>query len=386
MTGGTTTTSWTPERRARAALTFICEPGKPDLSRLVAEQGAPAVVEALVSASDGAVWTRRARSLDLDALIARAQDIGARLVIPGDDEWPPGLAGLDRVEPVGGMCGAPLALWVRGRRRLDEVLPADGKALAVVGARACTRYGQVAATDLAFQLAGRFPIVSGGAYGIDIAAHKGALTANAPTLAVMAGGLDEWYPRGNTKIFEQILDQWAVISELPPGMRPTRPGFLARNRLIAALAAGVVVVEAAARSGAVNTARWAGALGRIVMAVPGPVTSGMSETPHRLIRDHEAELVAGADDVRALLCDPGEQPEPLPSTPARLLDGLDPGLLAVREALPGRGSLTVDELAARARCTSRTCAGALVELELLGLVEQQAPGRWRLSRPARSAR
>ncbi|RLP06482.1 DNA-processing protein DprA [Propionibacterium australiense] len=379
----TTNSDWTPERRARAALTFICEPGKPDLSRLVAEQGAPAVVEALRNASSGAAWTRRARCLDLDALIARAEGMDARLIIPGDDEWPPDLAGLERIEPVGGMCGAPLALWVRGRSRLDEILPAGRRALAVVGARACTRYGQLAATDLASQLAGQFPIVSGGAYGIDIAAHRGALGVGAPTIAIMAGGLDEWYPRGNTRVFEQIVDEWAVISELPPGMRPTRPGFLARNRLIAALAMGVVVVEAAARSGAVNTARWAGSLGRIVMAVPGPVTSGMSETPHRLIRDHEAELVAGADDVRALLCEPGEQPEMLSATPSRLLDGLDPQLLAVREALPGRGSLTVDELAARARCTSATCAGALIELELLGLVGQSAPGRWRLSRPRR---
>ncbi|WP_316669571.1 DNA-processing protein DprA [uncultured Propionibacterium sp.] len=371
---------WTPERRARAALTFICEPGKPDLSRLVAEQGAPAVVEALASASSTAAWTVRARSLDLDALLACAGRIGARLVVPGDDEWPAGLEDLDWVEPVGGMCGAPLALWVRGRR-LDEALPSGRRALAIVGARACTRYGQVLATDLASHLAGQFPVVSGGAYGIDIAAHQGALAAGAPTIAVMAGGLDEWYPKGNTRVFERILDEWAIVSELPPGMRPTRPGFLARNRLIAALSAGVVVVEAAMRSGAVNTAHWAGSLGRVVMAVPGPVTSALSETPHRLIRDHEAELVSGPADVRALLCAPGEQLELHQAVPSRPLDGLDPRLLAVREALPGRGSLTVDELAGRARCTSAACDSALVELELLGLVEQTEPGQWRLSGP-----
>ncbi|MFC2641282.1 MAG: DNA-processing protein DprA [Propionibacterium acidifaciens] len=377
----TTGTPWTPERRARAALTFICEPGRPDLSRLVAEQGAPDVVEALLASSGTAAWSRRARCLDLDALIARADALGARLVVPGDDEWPAPLAELDRIEPVGGMCGAPLALWVAGRRRLDEILRPGHGALAIVGARACTRYGQALATDLASRLAGQFPVISGGAYGIDIAAHRGALAAGAPTVAVMAGGLDEWYPKGNTRVFEQILDEWAVVSELPPGMRPTRPGFLARNRLIAALSAGVLVVEAAMRSGAVNTAHWAGALGRIVMAVPGPVTSGMSETPHRLIRDHEAELVAGPADVRALLCAPGEQLEGPWMTPTRPLDGLDPRLLAVREALPGRGSLTVNQLASRARCTSAACDGALVELELLGLVEQDESGRWRLRRP-----
>lgn len=372
---------WSPERRARAALTHICEPGRPDLSRLVAAEGAPAVVEALRGASGTTAWTRRAQSLDLDALIARAEGIGARLIIPGDDEWPGSLSGLDHIEPVGGMCGAPLALWVRGRCRLDEILPEGRTSLAIIGARACTCYGRTAATELAQQLAGQFPVLSGGAYGIDVAAHRGALAAGGPTIAVMAGGLDEWYPKGNSSVFEQILQRWVLVSELPPGMRPTRPGFLARNRLIAALSTGVLVVEAAMRSGAVNTAHWGGALGRLVMALPGPVTSAMSETPHRLIRDHEAELVSGPADVRALLCGPGEQCE-LPFTgPARLLDGLTPELLAVREALPGRGSLSADELAARARCTSAACDSALVELELLGLVEQAGPGRWRLSRP-----
>ncbi|MFT8395843.1 DNA-processing protein DprA [Propionibacterium sp.] len=371
---------WSEERLARAALSQICEPARPGLAELVDQQGADQVFRSLLAASEDSAWGRRARSLNTADLVRAAEVLGIRLLIPSDDEWPSPLADLDNISCLGGMAGSSVALWVRGPLRLDEICVATHPPVAIVGARSSTRYGEAVAADLAGSLSHEFPVISGGAYGIDVAAHRGALAAEGRTIAVLAGGLDAWYPRGNTAVLDEIAARGLVITELAPGIRPTRAGFLARNRLIAALAGGTVVVEAALRSGALNTANWTVALGRVLAAVPGPVTSALSETPNRLIRDNEAVLVSRADDVRALLTPVGEQDElPLHGRP-REFDDLDPGLLAVREALPARGDADLDDIAMASAKSVTQCQAALVRLELMGLVTRSRTGSWRLAR------
>ncbi|MCT3006712.1 DNA processing protein DprA, partial [Propionibacterium freudenreichii] len=214
---------------------------------------------------------------------------------------------------------------------------------------------------------------------------RGALSVGGPTVAVMAGGLDGWYPRGNSRLLDQIAGECVVVTEIPPGIRPTRQGFLARNRLIAALSGGTLVVEAAARSGALNTASWSLRLGRPLMAVPGPINSALSESPHRLIRDHEAALVADANDAGALLTPVGEHVE-LPGVKAvRELDGLDPELAAVREAMPSRGDIDLDSLSVASGRSAAQCAAALIRLDMRGLVQQTGPQHWRIRRPRHPA-
>lgn len=376
---------WHEERLALAVLSLVCEPGDPRLGRLVAQHGAWAALEAMRRSAKDSAWTRKARLADETRLVSQAERLGMRFIVPTDPEWPDCLDDLDRCGLVGGMGGAPLGLWVRGEAPVGTWL-AD--AVAIVGARAATRYGEAVATDLAGSLAvgeGDYTVVSGGAYGIDAAAHRGVLASGGRTIGVYAGGLDEAYPRGNTRLFEQLAADQLVISEVAPGVRPTRAGFLARNRLIAALALGTVIVEAAQRSGARNTATWACELGRTVMAVPGSVHSAMSSGCHRLIRDGQATLVSDSDDVSALLAPMGRGPLLPTGGVDRPLDHLDPHLLAVREAMPGRGSLTASELALRCGQSVPEVVAALVELDQLGLVRRDEDGSWRLRRPVLTA-
>ena len=197
------------------------------------------------------------------------------------------------------LCGAaalapPVALWVRGPRSAGEL---SDRAVAVVGARAATGYGTHVAGELGAGLAAAgATVVSGAAIGIDGAAHRGALGVGGATVAVLACGIDRAYPAAHAALLERIAATGLVVSEYPPGSVPARHRFLVRNRLIAALGGGTVVVEAAVRSGAQRTAADTEALGRLVMAVPGAVTSGPSAGCHQLIRDG-ALLVTGADDV-----------------------------------------------------------------------------------------
>ena len=168
----------------------------------------------------------------------------------------------------------------------------------MVGARAATGYGEHVATEMAAALAERgWAVVSGGAYGIDSCAHRGALGADGVTVAVLASGLSYGYPKGHHELFAAIAGQGVMVSEWPPDRAPTRPGFLVRNRVIAALSCGTVVVEAALRSGALSTARHARDLCRPLMAVPGPVTSDLSAGCHEIIREWGAVCVTGARDV-----------------------------------------------------------------------------------------
>lgn len=351
--------------------------GSPPLVKAVEELGAVDVWDGLVHNPDAGPLSRKAAVVDLAELVRATQACGARFITPADDEWPDSLTDLTGAV-VSGQTGPPLGLWVRG----DPLGELRG-GVAVVGARACTSYGEHAAVTIAADLAAAgTAVVSGLAFGIDAAAHRGALGVGGRTCAVVASGLDDPYPTANARLAEACAASGALISELPPGYRPTRYAFLARNRLIAAMADGVVVVEASNRSGAKNTASWGLAIGRPVMAVPGPVTSSLSATPHRLIRDSEAVLVTSAQDVQDLLAPPGSVPEPSGRGADRPIDLLAPHLRELREAVHTREEVTAAQLAARTGQTMLDALANAAELVELGWLALGEAGSFRL--PGRS--
>ncbi len=313
---------------------------------------------------------------DLETL--RRRD--GRLITPEDDEWP-GLAFASfrgapvRDRPQG---RAPLVLWAIGPLRLDDVAE---RAAAIVGTRACTAYGEHVAADLSAGLAEHdVAVVSGGAYGIDGVAHRAALAADGMTVAVLAGGVDVLYPAGHSALLHRVGASGLLVSEYPPGVRPARHRFLTRNRLVAALSGATVVVEAGIRSGAASTAAWARALGRVVCAVPGPVTSAASTGCHVLLRAG-AELVTRADEVREIIGRAGELAED-ETRPTNPLDALTDTERQVYEALPGRGVRTTDEIAVASGLPADAILGPLAMLEIAGLIER-VDGRWRLARTMR---
>ncbi|MGK5530265.1 DNA-processing protein DprA [Streptomyces sp. URMC 129] len=363
-------------RLARAALARVAEPGDERVGRWLARLGPVETWRALreggppldgVSADRWAGLRLRARRAEPGRDLERIARLGGRFVCPGDREWPRQLDDLGAARPVG--------LWVRGACSLRFV---SLRSVALVGARACTDYGAHVAAELATALAGRgWTVVSGAAYGVDGAAHRGALAVGGSTVAVLACGVDVPYPAAHGELLRNIAESGLLLAELPPGERPTRARFVQRNRVIAALTRGTVVVEAARRSGSLITARQAGRLGRHLMAVPGPVTSGLSAGTHRLIRE-EATLVGDAADVIELVGDMGEL-SPDPDGPAVPRDLLAPPTGEVLDALPAEGAVAVEDVA-RGACTSPAAALArLRELSSLGFVERVGD-LWQLSR------
>jgi DNA processing protein len=286
------------EREARLGLNSVTEPGDPQIAAAVQQDGAEQTWDRLVSGALSASWGSSAdRALDFDAerVLDQAARAGARFVIPGDPEWPAQLVDLAGDHLIHDCGGVPLGLWITGSGNLAELL---ARSVTIVGSRACTTYGEVVATELAQQLStAGHTVVSGGAYGIDAAAHRGALAAGTPTVVVLASGVDRPHPPAHRQLFARVAERGVIVSEAEPGAYPTRARFLARARILAALTQGTVLVEAAVRSGSLNTVRWANDLGRATAAVPGPVTSVQSSTPHRLIRDHGAVLVTDAADL-----------------------------------------------------------------------------------------
>ncbi|MCW2805855.1 MAG: dprA [Propionibacteriaceae bacterium] len=369
------------DRARRMALTCVVDGGDTVATELVTAASADEAWEAVTSGAFGEPLAERAARLDLAAVERRAVEMGARFVVPGDDEWPTGLDALRRCAPVQRRGGVPIGLWLRGPGHLAAMME---RAVAVVGSRAATNYGSGVATDLAADLADQgVTIVSGGAFGIDAAAHRGALAVRGPTVAVLANGVDVPYPRGNGRLFDWIAKDHLLVSELAPGTTPTRVRFLARNRLIAAMAAGTLVVEAALRSGARNTASWALGCGRTLMAVPGPVHSTMSAAPHLMIREGQAILVTSAAEVLELISPVGDHLVMYPHGEERPTDYLEPTRLAVFEAVPARRPATSGEIALVAGVGISVCLAELAALEESGLIESEGSG-WRLS--SRSSR
>ncbi|HLJ98923.1 MAG TPA: DNA-processing protein DprA [Streptosporangiaceae bacterium] len=297
-----------------------------------------------------------------------------RLVCPGDAEWPEALGELGTAQPY--------VLWVRGAGELRD---SPARSVSVVGSRACTGYGAHVAGVLAGELAERgWTVVSGGAYGIDAAAHRAALHAGGQTVAVLACGVDFAYPAGHAGLFAAIEAGGLIVSEWPPGSRPTRLRFLVRNRVIAALGSGTVVVEAGRRSGALNTARHAAELGRKLMAVPGPVTSEQSDGCHRIIREWNGACVTCTADVLEMLSPVGvgREPSARPPDPRRPRDQLDLSTAQVLDAFPPRAVVGPAALAVQAGLDLNEVLGSLGTLLAAGLIET-ADGGLRLTRLAR---
>ncbi|MBS44899.1 MAG: DNA-protecting protein DprA [Nocardioides sp.] len=369
------------ERLARAALSRLGEPGDLRLCHLAAELGPQRLLAALAEdrpRDDGLRddVAERLRHLDPAAELARAARQGIRFVVPGDEEWPDGLDDLAGAGALHERGGVPVGLWVRGPLRLDEIAPG----LAVVGSRASTTYGDRVAADVAAEasLAG-VTVVSGAAFGIDAAAHQGALGARRPTVAVLACGVDKVYPAAHRALLDDVVRTGAVVSEAAPGCAPQRVRFLARNRVIAALARGTVVVEAAARSGALNTATWASALGRVVAGVPGPVTSGSSAGVHERIRNGSMTLVTSGADVLELVGSAGEHLVEPPRAPTTRRDRLTARQRQLLDAVPVSTGVPADSVARVAGVGVLEAASLLRRLETIGLVERDEDG-WRLGR------
>ncbi|WP_223885484.1 DNA-processing protein DprA [Nocardia colli] len=300
--------------------------------------------------------------------------IGGRVVTPDDPEWPAWrLLGLTQLDAGRDRDGAvPLVLWVRGPRSLLE---SSDRALAVVGARCSTGYGNQVTGEIASDLAAQgWTIVSGAAFGIDGMAHRAALAVGGSTIAVLACGVDRPYPAEHDRLLAEIAETGLVVSEYPPGTTAHKHQFLARNRLVAALADGVLVVEAGLRSGARNTVKWARRLGRPALAVPGPVTSAASVGCHRMIREGEALLVTRAAEV---IDEAGPLRLPLPDSAGGPEDSLSGDEALVFAALPKIGSRTPRELAQQSGLTLHAVRAALPALELAEFVGTNEGGWYR---------
>ena len=364
---------------ASAAWSFLVEPGDRVAGALVGALGETAALDLVVArrapidiarASGWAITESEAREatdrwksrMDTAAIfrsLTAAASHSVQLVVPTDAEWPDGVADLG---PHG-----PRALWVRGDVR---VLPRIERSIAIVGARASTGYGEHVAMDFAAGIAQRgLTVVSGGAYGIDGMAHRAALAVSGETVAVLAGGVDQLYPAGHDELLRSIIRSGAVVSEIPCGGAPTRWRFLQRNRIIAALAAVTVVVEAGHRSGSLNTASHARDLGRPVGVVPGQITSSSSAGCHRLLRDNAAaSVVTSVPDIIELMT--GE-------SSALVFDQRDSAeVIRVLDALSQRSFRTIDDIAVRTGLAMSAITAALGLLELDGRVESRDSG-WR---------
>ncbi len=415
---------------ARAYLNRVAEPCSVPLWGLVREIG-PVAVAARIRRGDvprdiAEITEARRAVADPEADLAAAERSDVRLVVPESTEWPhfafsclehagarraaEYAAGktqrLEQGEPV-----PPLALWVRGGGDLAGV---GVRSVGIVGARAATPYGEHVAKTLAGGLALHgFTVVSGGAFGIDAAAHRAALAARAPTVLVSAGGLDRAYPTSHRTLYDRVAETGLLVSESPPGSAPYRSRFLSRNRIIAALSSGTVVVEAARRSGARNTATHCGRLGRPVMVVPGPVTSAQSAGCHDLLRDQEREaiLVATVDHVLEVIGSVSDTLASVPATsmpadvtaghgdeapngtdgldgpagkcgttgrrPSRVLDTLDDTSRRVYDGLPARRPVTVGDLVVTSGLAVSAVLRSLPALELAGLVQVEPDGSLR---------
>ena len=215
------------------------------------------------------------------SVLDHAESSGIDFIVPGDSNWPVQLDDLDTQTPVG--------LWVRGN--IDCTVKLD-ESISIVGSRASTTYGERVAAELGTEASDAdLLVVSGVAFGIDAAAHRGALAAGGISVGVLACGVDIAYPAAHQGLIERIVERGLVVSEIPPGVPPRKQYFLVRNRIIAALSAQTVVVEAALRSGALSTAHWAQDLGRTVWGIPGPITSASSAGVHNEISQGSMTLL-----------------------------------------------------------------------------------------------
>ncbi len=387
-------------RVARAGLLRWAEPPASVIVDFVAGVGLLPAFEAVIrrDAPRAVLAATAARTADRSAAelieqaaadLTAAQGVGAQLLCPEDAAWPAAAMIAFEMAESRGVSGSapPLALYVRGA--LGDQLPGAG--ITIIGSRASSSYGERVAAEIAMGVAeAGYTVVSGGAFGIDTAAHRAAIYAGGTSLAVLACGIDRVYPVANSALLAEVARTGALVSEYAPGMTPARHRFLVRNRLLAALSSVTVVVEAGRRSGSLSTASAAGHLGRTVMAVPGPVTSAMSVGCHVLLRERFASLASGPQDVLAaapplVQAGPGASPRTgcgaadsalFDDPRARPTDGLDPLVARVYDALPARTRATVADLAVSAGIAAAQVLGVMPLLEIAGLARRDS-GYWR---------
>lgn len=368
------------DRLARVALSTVFEPGDLRVASLVAELGAAPLLQLLLAEQDArgtlSDATARLDTLDLTRQLDVADRLGIRFVVPGDAEWPTACDELAYAEPVRRVGGPPWGLWLRGPLNLADLSPS----VAVVGSRSATSYGaEIAASISATVAAAGHPVVSGAAFGVDQAAHRGALTGGGLTVAILACGVDRAYPSAHRQLLLHLAQHGLVVSELPPGRSPTRLRFLSRNRVIAALATATVVVEAAARSGALSTATWASRLNRSLLGVPGPVTSATSQGVHQLVRTGAATLVTCGEEVLEVVGGSGQHLPEEPRGPVRARDRLTQRQQQVLEAVPVHAPAASDSISRAAGIGVVEVRSTLDHLARTGLVECTGVG-WRLAR------
>lgn len=378
------------DRLARVVLSVGVEPGDITTSRLVRDLGAQRALAEQLVPKPGSGLAERLAGVDPVRQLEQAERRGIRFLVPGDREWPPGLDDLDQVDQLDHRCrtsgdsaegepvtfgGSPPGIWVRGPMPLTEL----AGSVAVVGSRDASVYGIETARAISHHVAlSGVPVVSGGALGIDFAAHDAALRAGGATVAVLACGVDRVYPEKNRPLLDHLAAEYAVVSEQPPGSGPTQLRFLARNRLIAALTRGTVLVEAALRSGALNTVGWAEQMSRAVMGVPGPVTSYTSAGVHQCLRRGGATLVTHGSEVLEVVGGSGEHLVEVPRGPERPRDRLSAVDRRVLEQVPPASPMAVDAIASQSLLHVRDAMGALSRLEARGFVDR-VDGGWRLA-------
>jgi len=358
-------------RAALITLAHTAEPGDGRIGALVRKHGP---VDALMAIRTGRSGLRdepglqaRMAFVDPERAEAKAAELGARIVHRGGPGWP---TQLDQLADE-----APFVLWVLGT---PDLRLAALRSVAIVGARACTPYGESVARSWAASLADdKWTVVSGGALGIDGAAHSGALSSGGMTICILACGVDVAYPRANEYLLHRIADDGLLLSESPLGEGVRRRRFLSRNRLIAALTRATVVVEAGLRSGTTATANAAAALNRPVLAVPGPVTSPMSAGCHALVREGAALLASCPDDILELIEPIGARCQPR-VVEARPVDGLSAGQSRVLDAFPAQGPTSVGALVIAAGLPATDVVAGLAGLAARGLIRPVADG-WELA-------
>jgi DNA processing protein len=280
------------EFEARLALFANIEGGHTFWSNQITDLGALVVHEKLLKRGYDQIKFEKLianlQATKVSELLGSLEKIESKFLTPESPEWPTALNDLQAI---------PIGLVVKG-----DISSLSDRSLAIVGTRNPTPYGVRIAGDFAAGFIDReWSIVSGGAYGIDSAAHKGALIAEGRTIAVLAAGIDVAYPAGNARLFAEISENGALVSEVLPGAHAIPSRFLTRNRIIAALSQATLVVEAAFRSGSLRTARDAAELMRPVMAIPGPINAPTSEGCHRLIGERAAEIVTSVSDAIELV-------------------------------------------------------------------------------------
>jgi len=374
-------------RQAYLALSLLAEPGDPRLVGFLAVAEPAEFIAAVVRGrSIGGVappgsWLERAARIDslVAMTLVKAKAAGLRWLCRTDPDWPVQLGDLDHLEPLNGATGMPMGLWLRGKGDLACLTESS---VAIVGARDATTYGAEIAADLAADVSDvGMTVVSGAAYGIDACAHRGALAMAKPTVAVLAGGADVDYPRAHTALLSRIAAEGLVVSEQAPGQTPMKARFLSRNRLIAGLTQGTVVVEAARRSGSLNTLNWADQLGRVTMAIPGPVTSQASVGVHEAMRTGQAMLVTSGADIAEALGGLGVRDSSPARAPETAYDAMTATERQALDAVPWGTPRATADIAGELRISNAHAQSQLARLQSRGYVARLPTG-WILVRRA----